>query len=93
MKDLQLITEGSRLSRSCLYQIDGSLYRFLYSDPFVRSDKPRYVFKPLVGQRKRTNKVLNTRKLKLGVYEVVGFRPSQLSICGNHIQMELQLDL
>jgi hypothetical protein len=87
---LIVIREGSLLSVSKIYQIDGALYRFLYSDPWVRCDFPRYVFKPLAGQRKRVEKSLTQQGLRRGVFEVVGYSRT-VKVEKSYVQMELDL--
>jgi IS30 family transposase len=69
---LQLIEiyEPSQLSVRKVYQIDSTLYRFLYKCPHSRSDHPKWCFEPLPGQRKTSTLKLNQNKVRRGIQEV-----------------------
>jgi hypothetical protein len=64
------IYEPSQLSVSKVYQIDGTLYRFLYKCPHSRMDHPQWCFEPLPGQRKISTLKLNQNKVRRGIQEV-----------------------
>lgn len=77
------------LSKSLVYSIDGYLYQFRHSDPYARTDFPQYVFKPLVGQRRKADLTLNRRQLTTKVYEVEGMQARNTEVEGNSVQMKL----
>ena len=68
MNDLQLISCVTLLTQSETYQIDGTLYRFLYSEGTIKHTQ--YLFRPLPGQRKTADLRLNRDKVLRKVYEV-----------------------
>ena len=71
MNQLSRIWDSTLLSGSAVYQIDGCLYRFLYCDPYTSIQAPKYRFRPLSGQRKRSDLVLNRKQLTIRCYEVL----------------------
>ncbi len=77
------------LKRGAVYQIDGALYQYLYPDPYARSDHPRYQFRCLGGQRKKTDISLNRNTLRKA-YLVPGYQAQRGSeVIGEAIQQSL----
>ena len=74
MTPLTKVYDATLLSRRSTYQIDGRLYKFLGSDPYANIQSPQYKFRPLAGQKRRSDLVLNHRKLMALVYEVPGMQ-------------------
>jgi hypothetical protein len=50
---LTRITESTLLNRSNVYQIEDTIYRFLYTDGSIQH--PHLMFEPLPGQRKKAD--------------------------------------
>jgi hypothetical protein len=89
MQQLEQIYEATRLQGGAVYQIDGVLYRYLYSDPYARIDHPRFKFVPLPGQRRKGELILNKNSLRK-CYHVPGYRASQVStVSEKAVQMSL----
>jgi hypothetical protein len=88
---LEPIYEPAQLSTRKVYQIKGTLYRFLYKCPYSRADHPQWCFEPLPGQRKSTTLKLNQNKVRSGIYEVPGMVASRKSevISNDAIQQSL----
>lgn len=70
MIDLALVQSAASLSTNKAYQMEGVLYRYLYSDGTTAH--PQYIFRPLEGQRKKIDLKLNHQKLLRLCYEVPG---------------------
>ena len=68
MIDLHLINCVTLLTQSKTYQIDGTLYRYLYSEGTIKH--PQYLFRPLPAQKKTADLKLNRGKVLRKVYEV-----------------------
>jgi|GEM_PF-805606 hypothetical protein len=77
MKQLNRVYDSTLLTSTATYQIDGRLYRYLGRDPYASIQSPKYRFKPLSGQKRRSDLVLNHRQLMLLVWEVPGMTVSQ----------------
>ena len=89
MQQLEQLYETSQLECGAVYQIDGCLYQYQYSDPYSRSDRPKFKFSPLAGQRKRTDLVLNKEKIRR-CYLVPNYRASQVSTVSDQaVQLSL----
>ncbi|BAY90776.1 hypothetical protein NIES3275_27930 [Microchaete diplosiphon NIES-3275] len=89
MQQLEPIYEATRLQGGAVYQIDGFLYKYLYSDPYARIDHPRFKFVPLSGQRRKAELILNKNTLRK-CYLVPGYRASQVStVSEKAVQMSL----
>ena len=73
MQDLEPLREYTMLNQTDKYQIGNTLYRYLFSDPYARPDCPRFVFRPLPGQRKKADLTLNKHKIHK-VYLVPGYQ-------------------
>lgn len=72
MQDLIKIYDSTLLRTNATYQIDGCLYRFLSKDPYSSVESPKFTFRPLPGQRKQNDLILNKRQLTNRCYEVEG---------------------
>ncbi len=77
MIQLNRVYDSTSLKSDATYQIDGCLYRFLYKDPYSSVNAPRYKFQAWVGQRRRSDLILNHRQLTSKVYEVEGMLASR----------------
>lgn len=89
MQNLELVYEPSNLSVRKVYQIKGTLYRFLYKDPYASIQHPKWCFEPLLGQRKSAPLRLNRSNFR-GVYEVPGMVAGRKTeVVGEAIQQSL----
>jgi hypothetical protein len=68
MTNLELISCVTLLTQKKTYQIDGMLYRYLYSEGSIKHTQ--YLFRPLPMQRKKGDLKLNRDKVLRSVYEV-----------------------
>jgi hypothetical protein len=84
---LNQVWDSTLLSRSKCYQIDGVLYRYLYSSGSI--NHPQYAFRPLPGQRKSASLILNHNKLITRCYEVEGMTTKAEVIDNNSVQLKL----
>jgi hypothetical protein len=70
---LERIYDAAQLSKSKVYQFNGTLYRFSCKCPYARIDHPQWLFEPMPGQRSRATLKLNSSKIRSGcLTEVVG---------------------
>ena len=89
MNTLKPIFCAEELQRGAVYQIEGCLYQFLHCDPYARSDFPRYQFRCLQEQRKKTDVTLNKNTIRKA-YLVPGCQAQRGSIVqGEAIQQSL----
>ncbi len=89
MNTLKPIFCAEELQRGGIYQIDGCLYEYLYPDPYARSDFPKYHFRCLQGQRKKTDITLNRNTIRKA-YLVPGYQAQRGSTVQNQaIQQSL----
>ncbi len=89
MENLKPIFCAEELKRGADYQINGSFYQFLYPDPYARSDFPRYQFRCLQGQRRKTDITLNKNTIRKA-YLVPGYQAQRGStVQGEAIQQSL----
>ena len=80
-------TEPTLLTMQKVYQIDGCLYRFLYSK---EGRIKKYVFRPLGGQRKKADVWLASQKIYSQVQEVPAmYNQVGAEIQPDHIQLSL----
>ncbi|MBW4635778.1 MAG: hypothetical protein KME30_29035 [Iphinoe sp. HA4291-MV1] len=68
LDDLQLVQCVTLLTQNKVYSIDGTLYRYLYSNGSIKH--PQYLFRPLPRQRKSADLQLNKNKVLRRVFEV-----------------------
>jgi hypothetical protein len=87
MQNLTLIHDSTLLSQSSVYQIDRTLYRYLYKTGTINA--PQYIFRPLAGQRKKADLKLNYKALTTRCYAVEGVSPN--SFVGNLTSQQLSL--
>lgn len=68
------IYDSTLLSTRKIYEIRGTFYRFLYQVPDNTNyiSHPQYKFRPLPGQRKRTDLIIGHKRLTSTCYEVPG---------------------
>jgi hypothetical protein len=74
MNEPTLVYDSTLLKTSAVYQIEGCLYRFLWKDPYSTISAPKYVFRPINGQRRQKDLSINRRQLLSRVYEVPGMQ-------------------
>ncbi|OKH56258.1 hypothetical protein NIES2101_00290 [Calothrix sp. HK-06] len=80
--------EPSNLTNSKVYLIDGVLYRYIYKTDSINN--PKFVFRPLPGQRKRCDLKLNSTQIYIKVFEVKSLYGQITAECGNEaIQLNL----
>ncbi len=90
MQELIPIYDASLLTQSKVYQIEGTLYHFLYRDSYSSVDHPQYIFRPMPGQKKRADLKLNKNKLGMRVKEVSGmFKQTSATVSDECIQLSL----
>jgi len=78
----------SILSVSKAYQIDGTLYRYLFPCSDSSINHPNYWFKPMPGQSKKADLKLNRNKLRSRCYEVEGMGVNA-EVINNSVQLTL----
>ncbi|MHC5917976.1 MAG: hypothetical protein ACYTXE_45015 [Nostoc sp.] len=89
MNNLTLIHDTTLLSRSKIYQINHTLYKFVTSTTDVRA--PQYYFRPLPGQRKKADLQLNAANVKRRVWEVQGMNTHASVVSTQYVQLALPL--
>ncbi len=78
MQALEPVWTAGELKKGYVYQIHGTLYRYLGSDPYAQINHPKYKFRPLAGQRKKADLVLNKNNFR-NASLVPGYKASQVS--------------
>jgi len=90
MNKLNRVYDSTLLTSSATYQIDGCLYQYLGKDPYGSIKSPKFRFKPLAGQRKHCELVLNYKQLILRAYEVEGMKVNcNASATDSSVQLSL----
>jgi hypothetical protein len=87
---LSLINDTTLLSKTRVYQINRTLYKFVTSTTDVGA--PQYFFKPLPNQRKKANLRLNQANVKRRVYVVGGMSTNASVVSQEYIQLALVLE-
>jgi hypothetical protein len=87
MNNLNLVYDSTLLTQSKVYQIDRTLYQYLYKTGTIRA--PKYHFRPLPGQRKKTDLVINHSTLINRCEEVVGMSVNVSVISQESLQLAL----
>ncbi|MCF2152319.1 hypothetical protein IQ276_039230 [Desmonostoc muscorum LEGE 12446] len=87
MNNLNRVYDSTILSSQKVYQIDRTLYRYLYKTGTI--DHPRYHFRPLGGQRKKADLKLNHKTLTNRCYEVEGATTKSSVISQESLQLAL----
>jgi len=89
MTPLKPIFCAEQLERGAIYQVDGCLYQYVCPDPYARNDFPRYQFRCLQGQRRKSDVVLNKNTIR-NAYLVPGYKAQRGSVVqGEGIQQSL----
>ncbi|MBD2254973.1 hypothetical protein [Nostoc parmelioides] len=87
MNNLSLVYDSTSLTQSKVYQIDRNLYQYLYQTGTIQA--PQYIFRPLAGQRKKTDLKLNHKGLINRCYEVEGATTKSSVISQESLQLAL----
>jgi hypothetical protein len=88
VNDRKLISCVTLLTQGKVFQIDGTLYRYLYA--FGSIKHTQYLFRPLPAQRKTADLRLNRDKVLRKVYEVPGlYRQHHAVVSDGAIQQSL----
>ncbi len=88
VNDRKLINCPTLLTQSKTYQIDGTLYRYLYSEGSIKHTQ--YLFRPLPAQKKTADLKLNRDKVLRKVYEVPSlYRQHHAVVSDGAIQQSL----
>jgi hypothetical protein len=84
---LNRVYDSTLLSCKKVYQIQGTLYKYLYKTGTIQH--PKYHFRPMPGQRKKTDLLINHKTLINRCEEVVGMQVNATVIDENATQMKL----
>lgn len=87
MNNLVRVYDSTLLTQSKVFQIDRNLYQYSHKRGTIKA--PQYVFKPLAGQRKKSDLVLNHRQLTNKCYEVQGMSVNVSVISQESLQLSL----
>jgi hypothetical protein len=87
MNNLNRVYDSTILSTKKVYQIDRTLYQYLYKTGTIQA--PHYIFRPLAGQRKKTDLKLNHKGLTNRCYEVEGATTKSSVISQESLQLAL----
>ncbi len=87
MNNLNRVYDSTLLTQSKVYQIDRTLYQFLYRTG--TGTAPQYIFRPLAGQRKKADLKLNHKALTNRCYEVEGATTKSSVISQESLQLAL----
>ena len=85
-----LVHDSTLLSLSGMYWIDGYFYRYVGRDFYASTNAPRYSFRPIPGQRRKADVLVNHRKLTARVYRMEGVTVGRYTAAsGRHVQLAL----
>ncbi|QLE60011.1 hypothetical protein [Nostoc sp. TCL26-01] len=87
MNNLNRVYDSTLLSRSKVYQIDRTLYQYLYKTGTIQA--PQYIFRPLAGQRKKADLKLNHKALTTRCYEVEGVTTKSSVLSQESLQLSI----
>jgi hypothetical protein len=87
MNNLNKVYDSTILSSKKVYQIDRTLYQYLYRTGTIQA--PQYIFRPLAGQRKKADLKLNHKGLINRCYEVEGATTKSSVISQESLQLAL----
>lgn len=87
MNGLSIVYDSTLLTNAKVYQIDRTLYQYLYKTGTIQA--PKYHFRPLAGQRKKADLLLNQKQLTTRCYEVSGMSTNALVISQESLQLSL----
>ncbi|BBD63433.1 hypothetical protein NIES2109_62830 (plasmid) [Nostoc sp. HK-01] len=87
MNNLSRVYDSTLLSNSKVYQIDRILYQYLHKTGTIQH--PKYHFRPLAGQRKKADLLLNHKALNTRCYKVLGMLTSASVISQESLQLSI----
>ncbi|BAY95924.1 hypothetical protein FDUTEX481_06547 [Tolypothrix sp. PCC 7601] len=87
MNNLNIVYDSTLLTNSKVYQIDRTLYQYLYKTGTIQH--PKYHFRPLPGQRKKVDLLLNYKALTTSCYEVSGMSTNASVISLESLQLSI----
>ena len=88
MQELKAVKDCTLLTQSCVYQIEGVLFKFRYQSDSI--NHPQFTFEPLAGQRKTAPLILNQEKVRRKVFEVPSlYRQIDASVSNEAVQLSL----
>ncbi|WP_322720729.1 hypothetical protein [Nostoc sp. ChiQUE02] len=87
MNNLSRVYDSTLLTNSKVYQIDRTLYQYLYKTGTIQH--PKYHFRPLAGQRKKADLLLNYKALTTRCYEVSGMSTNARVISQESLQLSI----
>jgi hypothetical protein len=87
MNNLSRVYDSTLLTQSKVYQIDRNLYQYLYKTGTIRA--PKYHFRPLAGQRKKSDLIINHSTLINRCEEVVRMSVNVSVISQESLQLSL----
>ncbi|BAY96042.1 MULTISPECIES: hypothetical protein [unclassified Tolypothrix] len=87
MSNLNLVYDSTLLTQSKVYQIDRTMYQYLYKTGTIIA--PQYIFRPLNGQRKKADLKLNHKQLTSKCYEVSGMSSNASVISLESLQLSI----
>jgi len=87
MNNLSRVYDSTLLTQSKVYQIDRTLYQYLHKSGTIRA--PKYHFRPLAGQRKKSDLAINHSTLINRCEEVVGMSVNASVISQESLQLSI----
>jgi hypothetical protein len=87
MKNLNRVYDSTLLTQSKVYQIDRTLYQYLYKTGTIQA--PQFIFRPLAGQRKKADLKLNHKALTTRCYEVEGVTTKSSVLSQESLQLSI----
>ncbi|UKP01489.1 hypothetical protein [Nostoc sp. UHCC 0870] len=87
MNNLNRVYDSTLLSQSKVYQIERTLYQYLYKTGTIQA--PQFIFRPLAGQRKKADLRLNHKALTTRCYEVEGVTTKSSVISQESLQLSI----
>ncbi|MBD2415703.1 hypothetical protein FACHB389_25710 [Nostoc calcicola FACHB-389] len=87
MNNLSRVYDSTLLTNSKVYQIDRTLYQYLFKTGTIQH--PKYHFRPLSGQRKKADLLLNHKALTTRCYEVNGMSTNARVISQESLQLSI----
>ncbi|WP_414546568.1 hypothetical protein [Nostoc sp. CCY0012] len=87
MNNLNKVYDSTLLTQSRVYQIDRTLYKYLYK--IGTGTAPQYIFRPLAGQRKKADLKLNHKALMSRCYEVQGMSTKSSVLSQESLQLSI----
>jgi hypothetical protein len=87
MNNLNRVYDSTLLSQSKVYQIDRTLYQYLYKTGTIPA--PQFIFRPLAGQRKKADLKLNHKGLTNRCYEVEGAKINSSVLSQESLQLSI----